>query len=263
MFKNCLSFSLAIFLLLILLTACGRDNPLAPGNGGEPQDTVANGEEPDNLESSAIEIFALAPGASWKYDFMYNKINSNLMHDISIYHFGTFSFNVKKANIQDGRFLIETVFYVDSLYYHIKIYDAYPVVGLDTSFTLYSGVDTTLSFSDSTMEYSLVMARDTLWYEKSDSLEFMMPRKFIHNCRVNFKFFNYPGSDKFNFFLVDGHQTDTGFKFGIHAQFFIEVSFLKEKGGLDLLKATWCGGTIEYSREELVYELIEYVPGQL
>lgn len=250
-----------VIVLLPFLYSCD-DSPTAPADNEEPVDSIPPA---DTLKSWEVELWALAPVASWEYKthYFYNQYTSTGDNE-KLYHYGKLTIYVKGIDITKRQFIVETQFIIDSLYY--SYHDDFLHLR-DTAYTVYNGDPNIPSFSDSVMEYTLVLERDTLWCVEEENLVFMMPRKFISNGSINLATFFYPGIKQFvaeeiNF--IRGRVTDTGYKYGAQLlpDLYTSVEFVSENGCFTILEivAGWAG--ISGCIEEIKYELLYYEPGQ-
>lgn len=231
-------------IMIVVFTNCGN-NPFEPYHSGE------------------IELWTLAPGARWEYNTYYSSHSySSDGYDTRTDHTGRLSVNILEIDNIEKDFLVEVKFVIDSLYYYRRYFD-YEVSDYKTiTYTIYQGDPGIPSFSDSSMEFNLVLERDTLWCLEDGNLLFLMPRRFVHGGMINLRPFYYPGTgnlDEINW--REGESTGYGFRYrGYNSN---HVDFYRENGGLTFLDVYdgWAGisGDIKY----LKYTLKNYEPGQV
>jgi len=237
-----------VFYIILALLACGNDNPLSP-----------------ELKVNPPGIILLAQGAHWKYEFSYSKQWSG-NRKYSETHTGTMEIDVKNEEKGHGarEYSLETHFIVEKSVIS-QSGDSIPV-----------STNTFLNTLDTTLSYTIVYTRDTLWYfEGNDSSEFMMPGSFTPGSGLNLKLFNFPRSDAplypvfFSVPFTGGKDIQTHYIYsdwdsGSGGFVFKREAYLeKKRGGISFLEAIFnSGGKFLSNGSSIKYTLVEYIPGQ-
>ena len=167
---------------------------------------------------------------------------------------------------------------VDSLVVFLWKYNIYPAYTLDTTYTIYPGVDTTLAYMDTTFKWHIETIKDSLFYRDGDSLVYFMPWKFDKDdfdtvVQINLGIFDYPWESTFSYLFdrygLKGTVADTSeyyiYGFAGNKEYnyggWMDAYFIPELGGMTYMNATHAPTDMGWEKENLVYQLKEYVPG--
>jgi hypothetical protein len=249
MFKQLKTIPVFLIILLFSLFSCGEDKIVVPEPEPEPAIKLP-------------ELMPLAKGATWKYDLCYRTYRGLGTEYYFIYeeHFGKFELNV----VNEER-LIDTIKY--SVETHFTIEKSI----LSHNFIDSHGTDTLFNTLDTTLVYTIVLAKDTLWYSEKDSLKYMMPRTFIPGGDLNLKIYSCSRSKPPNLSVFssfeNGISTAYYFVYNYNYPDYYEEKVSKKliidkKCGIFSIYCLYDSGGHNYTYGSIIeYLLTEYVPG--
>ena len=237
-------------ILLFSLFSCGEDKIVVLEPEPEPVIKVP-------------ELMPLAKGATWKYDLYYRTYKYETEYSI-IYeeHFGKFEVNV----VNEERL-------IDVIKYSVESHFTIEKSILSHTFAYYNsqGTDTLFNTLDTTLVYTIVLAKDTLWYSEKDSLKYMMPRTFIPGGELNLKIYSYSRSKPPNLSVFssfeNGNSTAYYFVYNYNYPDYYEEKVSKKliidkKCGIFSIYCLYDSGGHNYTYGSIIeYLLTEYVPG--
>ncbi|OGG04673.1 MAG: hypothetical protein A3F83_12155 [Candidatus Glassbacteria bacterium RIFCSPLOWO2_12_FULL_58_11] len=246
---------------LLAALACGKDNPLKPGDSSASPDTSENPDttaKPDTLPPPLPKLWNLAAGASWKYGINMNCFGDYLPR--SRFVKATLEMTIKEADSLEGyqEYLLEEHLHVD------RLIDNYSVLNID-SLRVEDFSDTLYNVPDTTLQRKIISARDTLWLESGDSLVYIMQNYYGANSSINFDIFYLTIYNLFYFYplkvlLGTSKSNNTYFIYSYASGVFTAV-FNASVGGLISIKGSTPIDATLGQYNNFTYKLIAYTPG--
>ena len=164
----------AIAVLTALFGACSNDGPLSPGSDSD-----------ENQPDEASLLLPLAAGAHWKYRLTFKRSTqtSSAGSGYSFDYYGTLDLQVTARQAENNfiRYSVETRLVVDTLHHYQYDNGTYE----NSSYYEFNVIDTTLL-------YTIVAARDTLWYEENGNRSLMLADDYTEKGEADLRIFSCP-----------------------------------------------------------------------